>query len=465
MPLLKAVVCALALWATVALADEPAVELTAEPPAIPTLAEAAEAQEKPVAQPEHPIERNLKDSGKGTVDTTDLKGMSAPLVPAMFLAKRKGGRRLQDGNPVFSRAFHDQPVNYFQMVLFDYNPNMNRIDAAREFIVNWMQIEPAKETLTFEQVTIKKRTVNNRYAARYRDSERHIDKLYYFDFDYSDGRSDRNRIRGVRTVDYLHNEGSNVNYLRIYEYTLEEDCRAIQEARHNPSEIECTPLVTRDNFVIPHVYNVLMRYRYGRRQITRRGRFFVRSRVIGPQASPLRPEPVNLPTPTQIIRMIVDRVRTTPFFGSKRIVLEQLRTPGMRSRISHYTRQIAAWEEANKRRLARAEQLYHRNLERTLKQDRRNKLRDDTNFDRTYNIMRRAASRINAFNIRNAIRRTARRLEDRQTVRAFRARARYVRRETALMELMEKLDHMRYLADKHLDDNFDHYYSPEYFTR
>ena len=197
----------------------------------------------------------------------------------------------------------------------------------------------------------------------------------------------------------------------------------------------------------------------------RRGRFFVRSRVIGPEVTPLRPNRVVLPRSRDIVSLIRQRVQAMPFFENRETVLEQLREPEIGQRIDGYTSQLAEWELLNRQRLRSAENSYHSNLRAELRRDRVNKQNDNRNFENTYAIMRRAAAEVNAFNIRGTIRRTARRLEDRQTLRAHRKKVSYFQREIALIELMERLDHMRYLADKHLDDNFDHYYSPEYFKK
>ena len=127
------------------------------------------------------------------------------------------------------------------------------------------------------------------------------------------------------------------------------------------------------------------------------------------------------------------------------------------------TGQISDWENQNMDRLRDAEKKYLTNLQKSLNKHRKQQEKDNTNFERTYDIMRRAVSHVNGYNIRMAIKRATKQIEDRQIMRAYRAKTLYHQREIKLIKLMEKLDHMRYLADKHLDDNFNHYYSPEYF--
>lgn len=411
-------------------------------------------------------ERNLRDTFRESLDTTDISEVLSPINSIFGSTSKSRDRSLQsDGNPVFDGTFHDGNVNYFQIVLADFNSNMERLHEANAFIREWMLINPDTETLSVQHLNIENTAVMNRYVATYVNTQKDINKLYYIDVDFSDGKSDRSRVSRIRTVDYIHNLGSSDSYLRNYEFTLEEDCRTIQQAQHNPQEIQCQPFLTADHFVVPHVYNVVMTYRQHRKRIRRRGRFFVRSRVVGPDTAPLIPAPVTLPTSRDIIHMIRDRVRSTPFFQNKEIVLEELSEPEMVQRITGYTNQIAQWENLNRQRLRTAENTYHVNLRRELRRDRVNKQNDNRNFENTFAIMRRAANLVNAFNIRGVIRRTARRLEDRQTIWAQREKSRYYQREIALVGLMEKLDHMRYLADKHLDDNFDHYYSPEYFKK
>lgn len=441
----------------------PALE-AAEPAADSATSELPPNSDAELALPDVPVERNLKDS---YVDTVDLNEISAAASQTSLAVDDQGhhARRLQDGNPIFKSEYHHQPIDYFQIVLYEFDRNVDRLSQVRRFLLNWMKIDPARESMTVTRYQLSHHSINNRYQVTYANSGMGVSKVYYIDVDFTDGRSDRSRVPRVRTIDYLHSSNSNNNYLKLFQYTVEEDCRAIREAQHNPAEATCRMYRTNDNFVVPHVYDVQMRYVRGSRTVLRRGRFFVRSRIIGPESSPLTPEPVDLPTPPEIIRMVTDRVRRTPFFESKSLVLRQLAHRTMVDRISVYTNQIARWEMQNKDRMRNAEQNYHVNLRRALVNDRRNKRRDNMNFDRTYSIMRRSASRINAFNIRSIIRRTARRLEDLQTIRAHRAKARYYQREMALMDLMERLDHMRYLADRHLDENFDHYYSPEYFKK
>jgi hypothetical protein len=393
-----------------------------------------------------------------------LEATSSPTLTSGSVQEHPG-RALQDGNPIFKTDFHHSKIDYFQLVFHDYDANKPRLGEVRRLVSTWMRIDPQKETLTVQQLRVRKRQVNNRFVVTYTNLGTNISKLYYIDVDFSDGRTDRTRVGRVETIDYLHNQNSNNDYLSMYGMTLEEDCRTIQQARHNPQEIQCNPFVTKDGFVIPHVYQVTMRFRFRGRVVKRTGRFFVRSKIIGPEASPLRPDPVNLPSTASIIKMITARIRAIPFFENKNLILSQLRQHIMAQRIEAFSNQIARWELRNRSRLRRIERRYHQNLVRAIKTDRLNKRRDNTNFDRTYGVMRRAANRVNAFNIRSVIRRTARRLEDRQIIRAHRAKTRYYQREIQLMELMEKLDHMRYLADKHLDDNFDHYYAAEYFGK
>lgn len=412
-----------------------------------------------------PQERQLKDSFKDTLETSDIIDVSSQTTQLDNTGGSRPGRSLQDGNPVFKPEFHHTKIDYFQLTMHEINRNRARIGEVTRFVSSWMNIKGSEETLKLAQLRVKKRLVNNRFIATYTNLETQQTKIYYLDVDFSDGKTDRSRVGRIQTIDYLHNEGSNKDYLSMYGMTLEEDCRTIQQARHNPQEIQCNPWVTRDGFVIPHVYQVTMRFRFRGKVVKRKGRFFVRSKIIGPETSPLRPSPVNLPSTKSIIKMINERIKSIPFFENKNLILSQLKQHAMRERIESFSNQIAGWELKNRSRLRRIEGRYHANLSRALRVDRANKRRDNTNFDRTYGVMRRAANRVNAFNIRSVIRRTARRLEDRQVVRAHRAKARYYQREIALMDLMEKLDHMRYLADKHLDDNFDHYYAAEYFGK
>lgn len=413
-----------------------------------------------------PIERNLKDSFKEAIDTDDLTEVMSPITIDSETGKHQPIRKLNfDGNPVFASSMHQQNINYFQLTIHDYDRNIERITAATNFIHAWMGITEENEECVVSPLRIRNVPANNRFSVRYRNNDSGSEKQYFIDIDFTDGFSDRRRVRNARIVDYMRNDGSSNDYLRDYEFTLEEDCHTIQQARHNPQEIECRPFLTRDRFVIPHVYNVIMRFVTNGRQIRRTGRFFVRAKIIGPESAPLTPARVVLPSNRRIIDMVRNRVNTSPFFETRGVVLHQLRQPDMALRVEHYTEEILEWENRNRNRMRQAETTYHQNLRRELRTDRRNKQNDEINFETTYALMRRAANMVNAFNIRSTIRRTVRRLEDRQSIRAHRAKMRYYQREIALMNLIERLDHMRYLTDKHLDENFDHYYSPEYFKK
>lgn len=431
---------------------------------------AAEPETSPVApflatvSDDPPAERQLRDTFKETLETQDVSEVTQSSA-SLDETGGRGGRSLQDGNPAFQESIHESKNNYFQLVMHTYDRNRALLPQVQRFVAGWMRIEAENETLRVAQLRMRNRLVNNRFVATYTNLRSGVSKIYYLDIDFSDGRSDRSRVPRVQTIDYLHAQNSNLDYLSMYDMTLEEDCRTIQQARHNPQEIQCNPWITRDGFVIPHVYRVVMRFRLGHRIVRRVGTFFVRSRIIGPEASPLTPTPINLPTTANVVRMITERVRAIPMFENKNLILDQLRQRNISNRIETFTSRIGNWEMRNRARLRRLEVRYQANLVRALRTDRNNKQRDNLNFDRTYGLMRRAAARVNAFNIRSAIRRTTRRLEDRQTIRAHRAKVRYYQREIALMQLMERLDHMRYLADKHLDDNFDHYYSAEYFGK
>lgn len=410
-----------------------------------------------------PFDRNLKDFS----DEKTANGFSEVLSPLSVISNSQNEPRIRglsaDGNPIWKDSYHESSTDYFQFVLLNFDRHRNRLDAAKKFLFKWMKIDYSYEDFSLTELAIQSRHARNRFFCNYSNSQTGIKKLYYFDFDFSDGTSDRNRVSGLKTVDYVQNEGSQSEYLRSYDFTLAEDCRTISQAEHDPEEIDCVPFMTNENFVIPHVYEVNMVYKNGDKEYKSSGRFFVRSKIIGPEVSPLKPTPVKLPPVPKLVELIRKRIIKAPFFTKKKAVLDSLKSKKIKDRIEQLTEQISEWENENKARLRNAENEYLMNLQKSLKQHRKQQLKDDKNFEQTYDIMRRAVSHINGYNIRMAIRIATREIENRQIMRAYRAKTRYYQREKALVGLMEKLDHMRYLADKHLDDNFNHYFSPEYF--
>ena len=413
---------------------------------------------------ETPKERELKDKNEEYSDTTDLSEVLSPISVSSKLNHSAANRELAgDGNPIWKPEFHSSTVDYFQIVIYDFDLSRNKMNEAKSFLTKWMNIDQATERLRIRELAIKNRKAKNRYTVSYSNSSTGISKDYYFDFDFSDGKADRNTIGRVRTVDYVYNQDSSENYLKSYHFTLEEDCRTIQQASHDPPEIKCIPHLTKENYVIPHVYDVEMIYKTGKKNKKVNRRFFVRSKIIGPDSSPLKPNPVELPKAKEIVDLIRTRIKSTPFFASKNKVLKELESPEIEERIDELTHDIADWENENRDKLRGAEESYIKNLGRILSKNRKQQKRDDRNFEKTYDVMRKSVSHINGYNVRMAIRKTVKMVEDRQVIRAYRAKTRYYQREMALIELIEKLDHMRYLADKHLDENFDHYYSPEYF--
>lgn len=105
--------------------------------------------------------------------------------------------------------------------------------------------------------------------------------------------------------------------------------------------------------------------------------------------------------------------------------------------------------------MGESEKLYFANLRKQLADDLTSKMTDDNNFEKTYEHMQRLTSQINAFNIKTATHRAMLDLEFRQDYRVHKAKVQYFKRERSLTELMDKLDQIRYLADKKLDEEFN----------
>ena len=146
-------------------------------------------------------------------------------------------------------------------------------------------------------------------------------------------------------------------------------------------------------------------------------------------------------------------------------VLEELKKPTFQSKIKDYEKKIIDFQQNNHERLKNAQKIYQENLRVALANVGLSRKKDSQDFEATYEIMLQKTDEINAFNIRTAIRRAISDLENEQVVHVHRAKVRHFKREAVLTDLLDRMDYMRYLADKHLDDNFEHYNTAEYFKK
>lgn len=355
------------------------------------------------------------------------------------------------GNPLFKPETHETSNDYFQLFL-PLPSQADRLPQVAKFLHNWMGLRP-EESLDVKYLGIGDAKAKNRFLAAYRNSLTQRRKDYYIDVDFSDGR---NRIpQRVRPRQLKITLGpSDELYNKQYKVTLERSCEEIQRQLDSPASLECKPFLTAKEYVASNAFDITFKERQGDRELTRHK---VISLAVEEDRSQEQAQDRELRKreDTSILGLVKKRIRKIPFFKHKMVVLKSLESPEIMQRIRVFQNEIGNFQVANKWKMQESEKLYFDNLRQQLGDDLRNKLTDDGNFERTYELMERLTEQINAFNIKAATDQALQELEFRQELRAHKARVHYFKRERQLTKLLERLDTIRYLADKKLDEEFN----------
>ena len=135
-------------------------------------------------------------------------------------------------------------------------------------------------------------------------------------------------------------------------------------------------------------------------------------------------------------------------------------TPAARQ---EYESEILAYQKQNLDKFENAQKQYQANLKVALAKVAASREKDNKAFEITYDIMTDKTDEINAFNIKMTTKRALSDLTGEQQYQIYRAQVRGYKRESILVKLLDKIDEMRFEADKHLDDNFELYHTSTYF--
>lgn len=354
-------------------------------------------------------------------------------------------------------------VNYLHVAI-DNQSGGSKTNIVTGYLKKYLKVT-SKESLSVEQMKVADKIVQNRFKVLRINRSTQQSRDYVVDVDFSDGNNDKSIYTNAKMVSMTSN-GSDKFYLNDYEYTLQKDCEVIRSELRDPISIECIPFVNNMNYVVPQVYTVKYSFMKGGKEIKKRSMVVVSYSNVSKSMEPPTPRPSGkIPNVKSIIDLIQARIKSIPYFKNKVKVLNEIKKPVFAGKVKDYEKQILDFQKKNRIRLQKAQKIYQDNLRVALGKVGVSRRNDAQDFEATYEIMLQKTDEINAFNIRTAIKRAISDLENEQVYQVYRAKVRHFKRETALTDLLDRMDYMRYLADKHLDDNFEHYHTAEYFKK
>lgn len=357
-------------------------------------------------------------------------------------------------NIPFKKSNHDTDVDYFKLTLPQLNEDDDRIEIVRDYLTEWMKLDPKTENITAYRMNINNTNVDNRFKAIYLNKISGFSKWYYFDIDFQDDKVHPEKYRREKYASV--DTDDDYEYDREYVHTLNKDCTAIKDSVKNSVKIQCTPLVNENDYVVKGVYNVMIDVKTpkGIKEIKR---IYMTDGEMQEKAGKAKVEKKSsqpkFDTPYDLALKKIKAMNNSQ-------MLKDIDRSEIINKSENAEKKIFAYNEAIRIKSIQQESNYVADAKDAAWSSlSRNQTRENAHV-RTVALLRKAAEQINAFHVDVGLRMMNHLIDYMDKYKAYNSMANFYKREIKVTKLIDYLDYLWYLRDKELDDKYENYLRP-----